>query len=124
MSYDELRLHAQRIEELAKKAALDDRGITLADGQYVFLQNHNPVPAEIVAFAQEEFQGLAKVFEPFFDLPDPAALDTMYNDLHKVVEALSSGTQGSSDPVHGEHIAANLEMTKMEMVQNVAFAWT
>jgi hypothetical protein len=124
MSYDELRLHAQRIEELAKKAALDDRGITLVNGQYVFLQSYNPVPAEIVSFAQEEFQGLAEVFEPFLDLPDPAALDAMYNDLHKVVEALASGATGLNDPVHGEHIAANLEMTKMEMVQDVAFAWT
>lgn len=124
MSYVELRAHAQRIEELAMKAALDDRGIALVDGQYISLQDRNPVPPELVTFAQEEFQGLAKVFEPFLDLPDPAALDAMYNDLHKVVEALASGTSGSDDPVHGERIAANLEMTKIGMVQQVTLAWT
>lgn len=123
MTYQELRQHAQRIEELALKAALEDRGIALVNGQYIFVQDQNPVPPEIVSFAQEEFRGFANIFEPFLDLPDPAALEAMYADLHKATEALARGSNGLEDPVHGQHIAANLEMEKMGTVQEIVFDW-
>lgn len=123
MSYDELWQHAQRIEELALRSALDDQGIALVDGVYISVQDRNPVPADVVAFIRQDFEGLARMFEPFLDLPDPATLDAMHAELSNAYRALASAPLGFTEPVHGQEVRANAEMGKMETVKQTMFEW-
>ncbi|MDI6099621.1 hypothetical protein QLQ12_13545 [Actinoplanes sp. NEAU-A12] len=83
MSYDDLWQHAVRIEELAMEMALDEKGFVLVDGQYVSMRDGNPVPAEIIAFVRSDFEGLAEMFAPFLNLPDPAALTPCMSNFEK-----------------------------------------
>ncbi|GAA1633473.1 hypothetical protein [Actinoplanes couchii] len=120
MSYDELRQHALRIEELAMKAALDEKGIVLIDGQYI--QERNPVPPEIITFLRADFVGLAELFEPFLTLPDPEALDAMRARLQTAAESMATGS-GCFDPSRKTVIPPNSEMTGMGTVAKTVFDW-
>ncbi|MBG0561759.1 hypothetical protein [Actinoplanes aureus] len=53
MSYAELWQHAQRIEELALRAAFDEQGIVLVDGEYLSVKDRNPVPLRSSASSGE-----------------------------------------------------------------------
>ncbi|MEU4164768.1 hypothetical protein [Actinoplanes sp. NPDC026670] len=122
MSYGDLWQHALHLEELAMKAALDEKGFVLVDGQYISLQDSNPVPADIIRFLRADFEGLAELFEPFLNLPDPEVLGMMHRELRTAAEALSSGS-GSFDPSRGVVMPPNFEMASMETVGKTIFEW-
>ena len=122
MSYEDLWEHALQIEDLAMKMALDEQGFVIVDGQYISMQNHDPVPADVIAHLRADYEGLAEAFAPFLNLPDPAVLDAMHVDLRTATEGLSTGS-GSFDPSRGVIMPPNDRMAGMSTVGQTVFEW-
>ncbi|MEV0897733.1 hypothetical protein [Actinoplanes sp. NPDC049802] len=123
MSYAELRQHAQRIEELAFETAIKQLRIEmLPSGRYI-APDSSPISDEFVELVREQNSGIAAMFEPFLDLPDPASLALMHEQLMEAAQALASGPNGSIDPVHGLKFVASGEMNKIDHVKTTLREW-
>lgn len=124
MSYAELRQHAQRIEELAFETSLKLLRVEQRqDGSYAAELDGAPISDGFVELIREQHSGIAAMFDPFLDLPDPAALGRMHEELLEAAQSLARFPYGSMDPIHGLNFPANGEMNKIGMVSDALFEW-
>ncbi|WP_430780925.1 hypothetical protein [Actinoplanes sp. G11-F43] len=123
MSYPELRHHALRIEELVLQRTLDQLGIALlADGRAVDKTTMAAIPADAVAGIRGKCAGIAEMFEPFLDIPDPQALEAMHQKLVTTTSRLATASN-STDPIHGLKYLVDPDMNRARMVDETLTHW-
>ncbi len=123
MSYSELRQHAVRIEELAFQRTLDQWAIAaLEDGRFVAKSDMASIPAEVIADIRDQCAGISDIFEPFLNLPNPAALNTMHQNLIEATALLATAAK-SVDPIQGSIYRANPNMTRISTIEEALTDW-
>jgi hypothetical protein len=123
MSYSELRQHAQRIEELAFRVALVQAGVQQnPDGSYTNQQNGSVIPNEYIELNRRNYDGVASMFDPFLNMPNPEALRVMHGHFAEALRVLSTGIE-TTDPVHGVSYPGNPEMAVADLVINTLDDW-
>lgn len=124
MSYPQLRQHALLIEELAFQRTLDQLGIARLPGdRFVDKITMSPVFPDVVASVRDQCAGISDIFEPFLNLPNPAALAHMHDLLIEAASLLATESK-SVDPVQSLKFPANAEMARTQMVNEAMSNWT
>jgi uncharacterized protein YukE len=120
MSYEELRQHAARIEELAALESLKKFGMRFVGGRSIPGEEHVD---QLLVKARDRYAGVAAMFDPFLYLPDTSALAAMYDQLFLAAEMLATGSGAITDPVHGRIVRVSSVMNKMERVSQTMGTW-
>lgn len=113
MSFPQLSQHARDIQRLAIQ-------------REIHANHHGVTPGMQLKLHPElarQYDDIPELFQPFIDMPDPAAFKKLAGDVEGAMKLLSSGDM-FTDPIDGSFYPANAELGKIPGCQATMYVWT
>lgn len=113
MSYEQLMDHAIEIQQKA-----------IHEGIASLVVPYGQAREPIVADIERRFAGVAELFVPFVDMPDPRDFQSLVESMNVALGKLAIGGHPNADPSLDLPTRANSELAKMSGSESYLAQWT
>lgn len=120
MSYEQLAEHAAKLEQSAAVMDMRQRGFMYVDGELRDSHMTDAQVKEAYEITAGRFAGVAEMFAPFLNMPDPLAFSPVAAQLAEVASTLNTGQASITG---GSNILNNLALGKMDDVKGLVQDW-